>query len=170
MEENYYYQDAYNQQQGPVTKEELTRLRIDRNTQVWMPGMDNWQPAGTIAGLEGIFPPSLPGAAKIETTFHPNGAEEIIIYKGPANHYVNIEARGGTLYLTTKRLRFLPHALNIQQQEFEASLNEIREVGFRNSLGIVPNGLTITLDNGRVEKFVVSKRKIWKEEIEKLIQ
>ena len=47
-------------------------------------------------------------------------------------------------------------------------IDQINDVTFYNNLGIIPNGLAISLKDGRQEKFVVSGRQHWKTEIEKL--
>ncbi len=55
---------------GPFPIEELARRaaagRLGPETLVWSPGMSDWQPAGRVAELAGLFeakPPPLPGAA-----------------------------------------------------------------------------------------------------------
>jgi uncharacterized membrane protein YhaH (DUF805 family) len=54
---NYFYMDGNNQQQGPVTANELLKMGVTRNTRVWKQGMSDWQTAGSIPELSGIFPP-----------------------------------------------------------------------------------------------------------------
>lgn len=92
-----------------------------------------------------------------------------IIYTGAANHFKNAEAVGGKLYLLNDRVEFKSHGFNIQSHSFNIYLTEIKELSFYKTLGIVPNGLKITLSNGEVEKFVVNNRSTWKTEIEKLV-
>jgi len=93
---------------------------------------------------------------------------ESIIHSGGANHLKNREAVGGKLYLLTDKLQFKSHRLNLQNHEFTIHIDQIKEVTFYNNLGIIPNGLAISLEDGRQEKFVVSDRQLWKTEIEKL--
>ena len=88
-----------------------------------------------------------------------------IIYSGGANHFVNNEGVGGKLYLLTNNVQFKSHNFNIQNHSQTILLNDIKEIGFCNTLGIVPNGLFLRTDNG-TEKFVVNNRKIWKDKIE----
>jgi len=92
-----------------------------------------------------------------------------IIYSGAANHFKHAEAVGGKLYLLKDRLEFKSHGFNIQNHAFKIDINEIKELVFYKSLGIVPNGLQIVLKNAEVEKFVLNNRNIWKKEIEKLM-
>lgn len=94
---------------------------------------------------------------------------EPIIRLGGANHFKNVEAVGGKLYLFKDKLQFKSHNFNVQNHGEIIDLNKIQEVNFFNTLGIVPNGLAIKKNDGQTEKFVVNGRRIWKEEIEKLI-
>jgi hypothetical protein len=91
-----------------------------------------------------------------------------IIRSGGANHFINGEAVGGKLYLLTDKLQFQSHGFNIQNHGQIIDIEQIKEVSFYNTLGLIPNGLAITTLGGQIEKFVVSGRQIWKEEIEKL--
>jgi len=89
-----------------------------------------------------------------------------VVYAGAANHFKNGEAVGGKLYLLNGRLEFKSHQYNIQNRAFIINLNEIEEITFYNTLGLVPNGLKLSLKDGEVEKFVVNNRALWKAEIE----
>jgi hypothetical protein len=91
-----------------------------------------------------------------------------IIHSGGANHFINGEAVGGKLYLLTDKLQFQSHRFNIQNHGQIIDIKQIKEVNFYNTLGLIPNGLAITTLNGKTEKFVVTGRRLWKEEIEKL--
>lgn len=91
-----------------------------------------------------------------------------IIRSGGANHFINGEAVGGKLYLLTDKLLFQSHDFNIQNHGQIIGLEEIKEVSFYNTLGLIPNGLSVTTLGGQTEKFVVIGRQVWKEEIEKL--
>lgn len=91
-----------------------------------------------------------------------------ILLLGGANHFINGEAVGGKLYLLTDKLQFQSHGFNIQNHGQIIDLKQIKEVKFYNTLGLVPNGLAVMTLDGRIEKFVVSNRRLWKEEIEKL--
>ncbi len=93
---------------------------------------------------------------------------EPIIRSGGANHFKNVEAVGGKLYLFKDKLQFKSHNFNVQNHGEIIDLNQIKDVNFYNTLGIIPNGLAIKKNDGQIEKFVVNGRRIWKEEIEKL--
>jgi hypothetical protein len=91
---------------------------------------------------------------------------QAIVYAGSANHFKNGEAVGGKLYLLPNRLQFKSHSFNIQNHELTIALEEIKEVKFYYTMGLIPNGLEIVNKIGNCEKFVVNNRKIWKEKIE----
>jgi len=96
--------------------------------------------------------------------------ESEIIYAGAANHFIKREAVGGKLYLLNESLIFKSHNLNIQNHTLPIEINNIDELTFFNPLGMVKNGLKITLKDGSTEKFVVNNRDIWKRYIEQLIK
>lgn len=91
-----------------------------------------------------------------------------IVHSGGANHFINGEAVGGKLYLLIDKLQFQSHKFNVQNHGESIDLSQVKEVSFYNTLGLIPNGLTIKTYDGQIEKFVVNGRRIWKEEIEKL--
>ncbi|MFT3770788.1 MAG: hypothetical protein QM820_35645 [Minicystis sp.] len=90
---------------------------------------------------------------------------ETVLFQGPANHVKGMEAVGGKLYLTRARLRFKSHGLNVQVHDESYPIAAVRSVEPTRSLGIIPNGLAVVLDDGRREKFVVSGRGEWVEKI-----
>jgi hypothetical protein len=55
----YYYLDSNNRQSGPVDAGQLTRYGITRDMHVWTEGMSQWQPAGLVPELAGLFPPAV---------------------------------------------------------------------------------------------------------------
>jgi hypothetical protein len=86
---------------------------------------------------------------------------EAILFQGPANHFQNTEGRGGWLTFTATRLVFKSHGMNIQNQSLNIKVGEILEVRPTLTIGFIPNGLRITLKNGRQESFVVQNRNKW---------
>ena len=58
----YYFVNNTGQQQGPVSASDLPKYGVTPQTKVWKEGMANWQPAGSVAELAGIFsaPPPTP--------------------------------------------------------------------------------------------------------------
>ncbi|MBS1643506.1 MAG: hypothetical protein JST36_00575 [Bacteroidetes bacterium] len=90
---------------------------------------------------------------------------ESVVFQSPANHNKGLEAVGGQLLLTNHRLVFKSHKVNIQNHELIIPLAEIAQVSRFKSLGIVNNGLEVTLRNGTNERFIVQQAESW---IEKL--
>ena len=103
---------------------------------------------------------------KRQTQLELNDGQTIILGRS-ANHFKNGEAVGGKFYLLTDRIQFKSHAFNIQNHEIRIELEEIKEIRFFNTLGIIPNGLELKLKNGQIERFVINGRKQLREEIEK---
>ena len=66
---SYYYNDG-KEQFGPFTLDELKTKGLTKETSVWSPEMDNWQKAGAVSALQGIFPkiPPIPTQAIPRTT------------------------------------------------------------------------------------------------------
>jgi len=91
---------------------------------------------------------------------------ESILYSGRANHFKGTEAVGGKLYLLSNKLQFKSHGFNMQNHEQIIDIKDISKVSFYNTLGLIPNGLTILTNDGKAEKFVIGNRKTWKEKIE----
>lgn len=53
----YYYLDAQNQQQGPVSPTQFGALGVTASTYVWCAGMEQWKPAGEIPELTPYLTP-----------------------------------------------------------------------------------------------------------------
>ena len=90
---------------------------------------------------------------------------ETLVKEGPANHFVGAEGVGGWLYLTSTRLYFRSHKLNLQNHELSIPLTDV--TGTKKSLtaGIIPNGLAVETAKGS-ERFVVNGARSWVEAIE----
>jgi hypothetical protein len=86
---------------------------------------------------------------------------EKTLKEGPANHFKGTESVGRQLCLTSLRLFFKSHSLNVQTHAESYSLGDIARVGPRNTLGIILNGMSIFLKDGREEKFVIFGREDW---------
>ncbi len=95
----------------------------------------------------------------------PSFAGEDLVKEGGANHFSNIEAVGGWIYLTDQRLLFRSHSRNVQRHELSIPLQKISEATPCRTFGIIPNGLKIKTIDGNTEKFVVEDRKDWVKKI-----
>lgn len=60
----------------------------------------------------------------------------------PANHFLNGEARGGSLYLCPTHLRFRPHRFNFQLEGLDIPREAITGVGWGNVTG--PKGMQLS--------------------------
>lgn len=127
--------------------------------------------AGPITGaLWGLMMYLFVNARKVKNQTIPEGVEaRDVIYSGGANHFKNAEAVGGTLFLLSDHLEFKSHKFNIQNHTPTIKINNIQDIIFYNTLGLIPNGLKIILKDGAEEKFVVNHRDIWKKNIQSLI-
>lgn len=83
--------------------------------------------------------------------------EEVLADIG-ANLFRGIEAVGGRMRITNKRILFEPHSLNLQSMPAEIPLEHIAEVNKRRTLWILPNGILIRTHAGVEYKLVVENR------------
>ena len=90
---------------------------------------------------------------------------ETILFETPANHFKEKEGVEGKLYLTTNRLVFKPHTLNIQNHQLSIKLNDIDAVDRYKTMHIVNNCLFITTNKNITEKFVVEEAEQWAEKL-----
>jgi hypothetical protein len=90
---------------------------------------------------------------------------EDLVHLGPANHLKGVESVGGKLFLTSRRLRFRSHKINIQTHDESYPLEDILSVEPARTLGILPNGFAVLLRDGRRERFVVFSRGRWIEAV-----
>lgn len=77
----------------------------------------------------------------------------------PANLFRGLEAVGGRMKITENKIVFHPHKLNVNQVDLTLNMSDIKEVGKRNTLYIVPNGMRIVVNSGEEYKFVVNNRR-----------
>ena len=99
--------------------------------------------------------------------------DELLIKKGGANLAFGIEYSGGFLYLTTHRLIFEPHKLNLHRKCIEIGIENIKFVErkwskFLDIIPIYPNALSVYTDQ-REFNFIVFSNKKWECEINQLI-
>lgn len=91
---------------------------------------------------------------------------EAVIKRGGANRQRGWEADGGHLHLTTQRLIFESHALNVQIGTAWIDLGDITEVGkcwtkYLNRFPLFPNSIRVTGRDGQEQKFVCYGRQKW---------
>lgn len=78
---------------------------------------------------------------------------ENIVFETGANHFKGVEAVGGKLYLTNKRVVFKSHTFNIQAHELSIPLPDISKVEKTKTWGLINNSLSITITDNKIEKF-----------------
>lgn len=88
---------------------------------------------------------------------------ESLIYEGPANLFRGIEGVGGKLFLTSDRLHFKSHKMNIQNEPLSIPLDHVAEFStYRTSKVITfDNGLKVSTMDLKEYKFVVNNRDKW---------
>ncbi|MFO7755746.1 MAG: GRAM domain-containing protein [Bacteroidales bacterium] len=87
--------------------------------------------------------------------------EKIIFEEGANLFRSRMNAVGGKLVLTDKRLIFSPHRYNLQRGQESIDLKDIKEIVPRKTAKIADNGLrVITLDNAEYD-FTVNNREEW---------
>jgi len=91
----------------------------------------------------------------------PDFGAETLIHEGPANHFKGVEGVGGFLWLTTGRLHFRSHKMNIQKHDWIALLADVSTAQSTKTLGIIANGLLVRLSSGEEHRFVVNQNETW---------
>ncbi|MEQ1506627.1 MAG: GRAM domain-containing protein [Myxococcota bacterium] len=91
---------------------------------------------------------------------------ERVLRDGAANLQRGIESVGGRLTLTTARLVFESHALNVQTGTTVIPLSEIARIEpcwtkFLGLIPLAPNGLAVTTAAGVEHRFVLFGRAAW---------
>jgi hypothetical protein len=95
---------------------------------------------------------------------------EVIEHEGAANLFRGMEAVGGKLMLTNKRLVFKSHKLNIQSGETSLELGEINEVIPRKTAYLLNNGIRMMKVSGEHFDFVVYERQDWLSKINEALK
>lgn len=94
-----------------------------------------------------------------------------IIYSGLASRFKDNISVGGTLYLLKNKIIFQTNVINFAQRHQKIiELNEIDKTDFRKTMGLINNGMFIKTKDNVMEEFIVNKREIWKEQIEKAMK
>lgn len=75
-----------------------------------------------------------------------------------ANYFRGREAVGGKIYFDEKGFTFKSHYFNIKTGDTRIEYIQIDNVKKRNTLGIIPNGISIYTRDGLEHKFVIYNR------------
>ena len=84
---------------------------------------------------------------------------ETILADVAANLRRGIEGVGGRLLITSKRIKFTPHAFNFQSIPLEVPFSDIANAVAVNTMYIIPNGMKVYTTAGVVYQFVVWGRR-----------
>lgn len=76
-----------------------------------------------------------------------------------ANYFRGIEAVGGKIFFDETGFVFKSHSINIQSGETRIDYSQIVSVRTRNTLGLVPNGISVLTKDNKKHKFVINNRK-----------
>lgn len=88
--------------------------------------------------------------------------DEKLVMDGWANHFVGSLSDSGHMFLTTQRLIFHAHRINLFGQHGTLPVADIREM----LPGRVPTELTLVLADGSRHRFAVWHRRRWMRAIE----
>jgi hypothetical protein len=96
---------------------------------------------------------------------------ETVIKEGRANLQRGIEAVGGKLYLSSRRLIFESHRFSVQTGDISIPLDDVALVRkcwtkFLNLIPLFPNSIGVTVREGTQHRIVVTDRDSWVEAIE----
>lgn len=75
--ENIFFLDANKQKVGPLKDSELLSRGVTPATLIWMPGLTQWTPAGSVPQLHGIFHVQQNGAGQAGFTSEPQDTYDV---------------------------------------------------------------------------------------------
>jgi len=109
----------------------------------------------------------------LEVPAPPLRPSERLVLSGLANLQRGVETVGGKLFLTSQRLLFNSHKLNVQRGPTEVDLKEVAAVTpcwtkFLGLIPIAPNSLAVRLRDGTELRFVLNNRQSWKTQLERV--
>ncbi|MFG6355906.1 MAG: hypothetical protein K1W26_03630 [Acetatifactor sp.] len=75
-----------------------------------------------------------------------------------ANYFRGLEAVGGHIFFDENDMTFKSHSFNIQTGETRILYADIVKISKRNTMGLVPNGISVFDKSGFEHKFVIYHR------------
>ena len=96
---------------------------------------------------------------------------ETVIRDGAANLQRGVETVGGRAYLTSQRLIFESHAINVQTGSTIIALESVTGVRkcwtrFLNLIPLFPNSVAVATNEGKEYRFVMFARQSWVDAID----
>ena len=92
-------------------------------------------------------------------------AEEQIAQEIGASLFRGLEAVGGKIFLTNKRLIFQSHSFNVQKGQTNIAFSDINNVAHRKTMKLINNGIKISTIKGEEYCFVVNNSAVQIEKI-----
>ena len=96
-------------------------------------------------------------------------SDELVEIEGPANLFRGMEAVGGKLFLTNKKIIFKSHNINIQNGQTDIGYSDISGIIKRKTTKLINNGMKIKTTDGQEFDFVVNEREKWIQELNERI-
>ena len=97
-------------------------------------------------------------------------SDEEIEIEGPGNLFRGLEGVGGKIFLTTTKLIFKSHKVNIQKGQTDIEYKNIKQIVKRKTTKLIDNGIRVLTKDGKKFDFVVNERDLWFEKINERIQ
>jgi hypothetical protein len=110
-----------------------------------------------LAVLTGLPAFMVRAALRPKLAFEPEQGE-VIVKQERVNHFLRDEGRGGTLFITDRRIVFLPHRFNVQLDRVEHRLLDIRDMQWARvvtATGVPVSCILEIVEADRTEKYVV---------------
>ncbi|OCK42497.1 hypothetical protein BA195_09985 [Tenacibaculum soleae] len=99
---------------------------------------------------------------KISKNLNPKlDKNEQIEVHGPGNLFKGVEAIGGKIFLTNKRVIFKSHKINIQKISIDINYFNIKQINRTKTVKFIDNGIKITTKNHKEYNFVFNERDLW---------
>jgi len=98
----------------------------------------------------------------------PLEGNETLVLSEPTTHYTGVKGTLGKLFLTTKRLVFVPQKARNMDSSVVLSFNRksIKKME-EYDRAMLPTGFTLTINNGQQHTFAVEDREEWKDHLKK---
>ncbi|ARK22321.1 MULTISPECIES: GRAM domain-containing protein [Sporosarcina] len=80
---------------------------------------------------------------------------ENVLYEIPVDLRKSIDYVSGDLFITDQRFLFQPRNMHFKRDAMEFTIQDINNIDSSYVLGIVPNGITVELNDGTTNTFVL---------------
>ena len=94
----------------------------------------------------------------IKPMFQPQDASEEIVARFSSNLWRGLEAVGGRITVTNERLLFESNGVTLQGKPLAVAFGDIAKVAAFDSLGLIPNGMSVLCRSGEEHRFLLWDR------------